>query len=181
MGKHSSGIIFFEYLFINKIFEMKNISLNDIYIFFNLCYRWENVRLDFFNFGWYLFLSLIYRWENSSISSVWVVTKSYLRGSMRGSDHCACLTGSDQKSRDRNWRDFFPYFLIPVLFPPYFVPVFSPLIFPSYFFPYFFPYFFWVLFSYIRCSLRRLRPIAIGNYPPFYFHILGVLYDVRVL
>ena len=40
----------FEYLFINKIFEMKNISLNDIF-FFNLFYRWENVRLDFFNFG----------------------------------------------------------------------------------------------------------------------------------
>jgi hypothetical protein len=40
---------------LNKIFEMKNISLNDIF-FFNLFYRWENVRLDFFNFGWYLFI-----------------------------------------------------------------------------------------------------------------------------
>jgi hypothetical protein len=26
-----------------------------------------------------------------------------------------------------------------------------------------------LLFSYIRCSLRRPRPITIGNYPPFLF------------
>jgi hypothetical protein len=37
-----------------------------------------------------------------------------------------------------------------------------------------------LLFSYIRCSLQRLRPISIGNYHPFYFHIVGALYDVRV-
>jgi hypothetical protein len=36
-----------------------------------------------------------------------------------------------------------------------------------------------LLFSYIRCSLRRPRPITIENDP--YFHILGVLYDVSVL
>jgi hypothetical protein len=33
----------------------------------------------------------------------------------------------------------------------------------------------------LGCSLRRPRPIAIGNCHPFYFHILGVLYDVCVL
>jgi hypothetical protein len=33
-----------KYLFINKIFEMKNISLNDIF-FFNLFYRWENEKV----------------------------------------------------------------------------------------------------------------------------------------
>ena len=38
-----------------------------------------------------------------------------------------------------------------------------------------------LLFSYIRCSLRCLRPITIGNYYPFYFNILGVLYNVCVL
>ena len=70
----------FEYLFINKIFEMKNISLNDIYFFLTYfidgkTFVWISLILDdtfFFN--------LFYRGENSSISSIWVVTKLYLRG-----------------------------------------------------------------------------------------------------
>jgi hypothetical protein len=33
----------------------------------------------------------------------------------------------------------------------------------------------------LGCSLRRPSTITIGNYYPFYFHILGVLFDVRVL
>ena len=53
----------FEYLFINKIFEMKNISLNDIY-FFNLFYRWENVRLDFYIFE-YLFINKIFVYQQN--------------------------------------------------------------------------------------------------------------------
>jgi hypothetical protein len=108
-----------KYLFINKIFEMKNISLNDIYffladfidgktfvwiyIFFNIClstkylkwkiYLWMiHFFLTYFidgkTFVWislilddtFFFFNLFFRGENSSISSTWVVTKSYLRG-----------------------------------------------------------------------------------------------------
>ena len=67
--------------------------------FFSLFYRWENVRLDFFKFGWYLFFNLFFRGENSSISSTWVVTKSYLRGIDEGDRTIAHawseVTGSD--------------------------------------------------------------------------------------
>jgi hypothetical protein len=59
---------------------MKNISLNDIFFFLayfidGKTFVWISLILDdtfFFN--------LFYRGENSSISSIWVVTKSYLRG-----------------------------------------------------------------------------------------------------
>ena len=80
MGKRSSGFIYFWiFVYQQNIWNEKYIF--EWYIFFcNLFYRWENVRLDFFNFGWYLFFSGFYRGENSSISSIWVVTKSYLRG-----------------------------------------------------------------------------------------------------
>jgi hypothetical protein len=51
------------------------------------------------------------------------------------------------------------------------------------FFRTFFPYFFLSSSTkcWLGCFLRRPRPIAIGNYHTFYFHILGVLYDVCVL
>jgi hypothetical protein len=69
----------FEYLFINKVFEMKNISLNDIffltYFIDGKTFVWISLILDDT-----FFLSLFYRGENISISSIWVVTKSYLRG-----------------------------------------------------------------------------------------------------
>jgi hypothetical protein len=122
-------------------------------------------------------------------------------GGSRGSDHCACLTGSDVTGS---------HVTFPITFPPY-SPYFFPYIFP-YFFPvlfyrtFLFPYFFFhtfifsfffrtfsrtfsprIFFSssstqcWLGSPLRRSRPITIGNYYPFYFHILGVLYDVRVL
>ena len=113
------------------------------------------------------------------------------RGGSRGSDHCACLTGSDVTGSH-------------VTFSLTFLRIF-PYIFSGIFFPTFFPYFFLssstqmlvgvfsttyasyihrklpppLLFSHIRCSLRRPRHMNIGNSP--FFHILGVLYDVRVL
>ena len=94
-------------------------------------------------------------------------------GGSRGYDHCACLTGSDVTGSH-------------VTFPPYFPVLFSPVVFlfPYFFSPYFFPRIFFSSSStkcWLGCSLRRPRPITIGNYYPFYFHILGVLYDVRVL
>jgi hypothetical protein len=69
-------------------------------------------------------------------------------GGSRGSDHCACLTGSDITGS---------HVTFPLTFPPYFAVLFFPyfffliLFFFSYFFPYFFPrtffpYFFFVLF-----------------------------------
>ena len=93
------------------------------------------------------------------------------------------------KSRDRKRSCpallFFPRTFFPRIFPPYF---FSRI---------FFPYFFFsssstscwfgvfsatsasydhrklppLLFSYIRCSLRRPRPITIGNYSPLFIFI----------
>ena len=71
-------------------------------------------------------------------------------GGSRGSDHCACLTGSDITGS---------HVTFPLTFPPYFAVLFFPyfffliLFFFSYFFPYFFPrtffpYFFFVLFPY---------------------------------
>jgi hypothetical protein len=55
-----------EYLFINKIFEMKNKSFNDIFKkkFFNLFYRWENVRLDLYIFE-YLFINKIFVYQQN--------------------------------------------------------------------------------------------------------------------
>ena len=117
-------------------------------------------------------------------------------GGSRGSDHCACLTGSDVTGSHVTFS---------LTFPPYFPVLFFPYFFPVFFFPTFFPYFFLssstqmlvgvfsttsasyihrklpppLLFSYIRCSLRRPRHMNIGHSP--FFHILGVLYDVRVL
>ena len=66
---------------------------------------------------------------------------SRICGGSRGSDHCACLTGSDWKwcqSHDRKWhhrksRDFSPYFF------PYFVLYFFPVSCSHTFFLYFFP------------------------------------------
>ena len=93
---------------------------------------------------------------------------------------------------------FFPYFFFPYFFLPYyFFPVFFfPYIFLSYyFFPvfFFFRSFFPVLFSSIF-FLVVVQKIWLGVFSttsasynhrklplPFYFHILGVLYDVRVL
>jgi hypothetical protein len=110
------------------------------------------------------------------------------------SDHCASLTGSDRKRPcPEDTLLFFSYYF-PVLFIPYFFPrtFFSRTIFP-YFFPtvlvsryfsrpfcsrnfvpvYFFSFFF--LSSSIKCwlgcSLRRPRPITIGNYTLFYIFI----------
>jgi hypothetical protein len=68
------------------------------------------------------------------------------------------------------------------------LPVIIPVLF-GVFFQYYFSVFFFRPFLLVvvvqnvgwGCSLRRPRPIAIGNYHPFYFHILSVLYDVRVL
>ena len=104
-------------------------------------------------------------------------------------------------------RTVFPYFFFGIVF----LVVFSRTFFPRTFFTVlFFPYFFLsssakmlaagvlyddrvlsynhsklhppLLFSYIRCFLRRPGPMNIENYPPpFKFHILGVLYDIRVL
>ena len=106
-----------------------------------------------------------------------------------GSMFYACATGSCAisalvrpfsqevtKSRDRKRSCpallFFPRTFFPRIIPPYFFPVF------------FFRTFFLVVVVHhvgLGCSLRRPRPMTIGNYHPFYFHILGVLYDVRVL
>ena len=51
--------------------------------------------------------------------------------------------------------------------------------------PYLFPrtFFLVVVVQHVGwgASLQRPRTITIENYHPFYFHILGVLYDVRVL
>ena len=60
-----------------------------------------------------------------------------------GSDHCACLTGSDQKSRDFSPyffpRPFFSRTFFSVLFPPiFFSYFFSRIFFPVLFHPYFF-------------------------------------------
>ena len=179
---------------------MKNISLNDIFVF-NLFYRWENVRLDFFNFGWYFFF-LVYFIEGKTVRSVvygWLQSHIW-GGSMSGIGPLRML---DRKWPEVTWPEvtwlfpllFSPYFFS-VLFFPYFFPWFFFVLFVSTVFPYFFPSFFlssstqcWlvvfsttsasynhrklppILFSYIRCSLRRLRPITIGNYSPFYFHI----------
>ena len=109
------------------------------------------------------------------------------------------------------FRIFFPYFFSRTFFTYFFPCTFFPvfffvLFFASFFFRILFTrtfysrtfwFFFSVLFFRIffrpfllvvvvqnvgwGCSLRRPRPIAIGNYHPFYFHILSVLYDVRVL
>ena len=97
----------FEYLFINKIFEMKNISLNDIYFFVTYfidgkTFVWISLILDDTFFLAYFIEGKIVR----SVVYEWL--QSHIWG---GSDHCACLTGSDQQSRDRKWRDFSPYFL----------------------------------------------------------------------
>ena len=76
------------------------------------------------------------------------------RGS-RGSDHCACLTGSDVTGSHVTFSlPFPPYFPVLffshtfyffVLFPVLFSPYFFPVLFSFYFFL-FFPYFFSVLF-----------------------------------
>ena len=57
-----------------------------------------------------------------------------------GSDHCACLTGSDRKWRDRKrpclevtW--LFPSIFFPYFFSPYFFPYSFPRTFSLYFFP----------------------------------------------
>ena len=118
-------------------------------------------------------------------------------GDRGGSDHCACLTGSGPVRKSRDFSlNFFPVLFFPVFFSPYFFfRTFFPVLFFSYYFPVlffpvlFFPVLFFLYFFLssstnvgLGCSLRRPRPIAIGNYtPPFYFHILCVLYDVRVL
>ena len=88
-------------------------------------------------------------------SSLYVVTKSYLR-----SDHYACLNGSDITGSHVTFSLIFsPIFSSPVLFFPYLFPYFfSPYCFPVFFFTYFF------LSSstkcWLGCSLRRLRPIT---------------------
>jgi hypothetical protein len=101
-------------------------------------------------------------------------------------------------------RTFFPYFFSGIVFLVLFSRTFFPrTFFTVLFFPYFFSRSFFLvvvqkcwlrvfattiasynhsklhsplLFSYIRCSLRRPRPVNIGNYPPpFYFHIQPLL------
>ena len=64
-------------------------------------------------------------------------------------------------------------------FPPE-VTGFFPVLFSPYFF---FRPFFLVVVQQVGWgfSLRRPRPIAIGNYHPFYIYTLRVLYDVSVL
>ena len=60
--------------------------------------------------------------------------------------------------------------LFPVLFPPYVFPYFFPVFSPPP--PVFFPLLFFLSSStkcLLGCSLRRPRPIAIGNYPPLLF------------
>ena len=92
---------------------------------------------------------------------------SRICGGSRGSDHCACLTGSDRKWRDRKWRDRKWLEVMSVTWPevtspevtwlfPVLFPVFCPVLFPRILFPYFFsvlfsrsylPYFFSRIFS----------------------------------
>jgi hypothetical protein len=69
-----------------------------IYFFFNLFYRWENVRLDFFNFGWYIF-SLTYFIKGKTVRSVvygWLQSHIW-GGSMRGIGSLRIL--------DRKWPE----------------------------------------------------------------------------
>ena len=79
---------------------------------------------------------------------------------------------------------FFPYSFYPYFFHVLFIPVLFGVFFQYYFSVFFSrPFLLVVVVQNVGwgCSLRRPRPIAIGNYHPFYFHILSVLYDVRVL
>jgi hypothetical protein len=110
-------------------------------------------------------------------------------GGSRGSDHCACLTGSDV---NRNHVTFpftlfnriIPYFIprtflirtsffffsrtfFPVFFSPYF---FSRTFFPCFFSPSFSPYFFFCTFF-----PRTFCLVVVQNVG------WGFLYDVRVL
>ena len=189
-----------KYLFINKIFEMKNISLNDIF-FFNLFYRWENVRLDFFNFGWYFFLTYLIEGN-----TVWSVVYGWLQshiwgGSMRGIGPLRML---DRKWPEITWPEvtwLFPLLSFsrtfsPVLFRvlfsricfPYFPPVVVSRIFPVFFFfvlflSTVFPSFF--LGSSTQCWLVVFSTASASynhrKLPHLLFLILGVLYDVCVL
>ena len=128
-------------------------------------------------------------------------------GGSRGSDHCTCLTGSDVTGSHVTFFPYFPVLVFPY-FPPrtsfpysFFFTYLFPRIFPPTFFSrtIFFPlFFFFVLFFPVLFSsiffLVVVQKIWLGVFSttsasynhrklplPFYFHILGVLYDVRVL
>ena len=85
MGKRSSGFIcFWIFVYQQNIWNEKYIFEWYIYIF-NLLYRWENVRLDFLNFGWYIFF-LVYFIEGKTVRSVvygWLQSHIW-GGSMNG-------------------------------------------------------------------------------------------------
>ena len=150
MGKRSSGFIYF------WIFVYQQNIWNEKYIF-----EWYIFFLTYFidgkTFVWIslilddtFFLSLFHRRENSSISSIWVVTKSYLRGIDEGDRTIAHAWPYLLPVLFRLLfsRTFFPHTFFFVLFFSYFFPrtffstyVFSVL-FPLFFFSYFFPYFF---------------------------------------
>jgi hypothetical protein len=83
-------------------------------------------------------------------------------GGSRGSDHCACLTGSDVTGS---------HVTFPLTFPRIF-PYFFSRIFSGIFFLLSSRTFFLVVVHkcWLGCSLQRTRPIYIGNYPsPFMF------------
>ena len=147
----------------------------------------------------------------SPLSSIWLQTKSHLRRSdWRGATRSDTVHMLEQKWRHRLSCDFSPYFFPCTFFPLLFFPrTFFPMLFSCTFFPYnfhrtfpvlifpyspppvpFFQYYFPVFFFHPLflvvvqnvgwgCSLRC--PRTIRHYHPFYFNILGVLYDVRVL
>ena len=81
MGKRSSGFIYFWiFVYQQNIWNEKYIF--EWYIFFltyfidGKLFVWISLILD----DTFFFFNLFFRGENSSISSTWVVTKSYLRG-----------------------------------------------------------------------------------------------------
>ena len=77
-------------------------------------------------------------------------------------------------------RTFFPYFFSSFFFVPFSLTFFPVLFIPVFFPRRFFSQFFFLSSStqcWLGCSLRRPRPITIGNYPPFIF----IFYSVYVL
>ena len=108
---------------------------------------------------WVICLAAIHTPNGSStvqliMSVVYGDEQSHIGG---GSDHCACLIGSDVTGSNMTFSPtFFPQF--PVLFPVLFFRTFFPrilflVLFPPYFPRTFFPYYFPVLFQ----KSRRLK------------------------
>ena len=117
------------------------------------------------------------------------------------SDHCASLTGSDRKRPCPEdtllfSRTIFPYFfsrtVSPVLFSPvqfsltFFLPYLFPGIFSRPFCSRIFYFRSYFLSSSIKCWLGVFSTTSASYnhrilHPFLYFHILGVLCDVRVL